>query len=1028
MQFNQLTPEELRLIREGKLPNQSGDIGLFEALDMAATLGSGALTEIGGGLRGLLGLAYGEDLNQAVKGMENVQGLAYEPRTYGAQKTLANVGTVLEPVGTFFEDLVQSAGSNTLEATGSPEAAAAAHTATELSPDLISAAASGVFFPVLRKLRKIPDDLSNVASTPPLLVNRPPEYTATVNPTSNTFSNLEQNLLDLLMVGEETGNTKMTREQIARRLRGMGMTEQMLNESGVQWKGGEPVELKGILGELRGLDRNPDLLTNAESQEIAQIWPGFKAEMLGQPGTTAADIFAAERKALLQHLRPDEVDDVLSATQGNPESLEIVLESFFEDDPDAAASVMADVEWARRDMATPAVDVDSPEAFEQRYEQVEASLLSDQAADNPIMELATQYLSADDFADAIAHLDPDDPIGTLNLAIAENTSIAQANEFLTGVESYVRRTIGAEPEARAFNMESPEIAQVIDDFWVRPWADQSFNLSDAANAELEAFITSLPGNDRRLVRNAIRNSSDSFTLAERLDDRDMDGDEIVAEIEDIVGRDAIQQYNAPDTSTTPVASPDDIDDVVAESVMDFWRGHYELSPESIEQLEGMLNNMPPTVREELRFPDGMEEFIEAVNDLPGGLNGEDIAARIGHIVNQDVRANYGKANNALTGSGPWEFENVDGTKLKVEQQRPNQFKAVKYDANGQVQSVVYGNNPDRLAEELNMERAIGGDIKWSKWRAGKPKYFQENILLTDQSVGEVTNDAHFNDKGLIAHARTSGRDVEGYGKAYFVDEIQSDAHKVGRKTSYLPATIDKETGVRVSKKDQLDQAYAAQNLLNAQLQILQSKMDNPRISPDQSAKLQAEYDVFLEKKDAASAEIDKLRELSNRVDRSEAMLDIPLQDNKWINSMVTQALNKAVERDMGGVAFSSADNQKKLYLDPIIEQHGSVDRMPPDTKKRYMEMQALYEQMYSKTIPAILKKLGKKYGVEPVRVRMSDPALNKGEGKQHWYLPITPEMKKAIKEKGVPMYGKLENPLLDRITEQPQFGGLLGLA
>jgi len=1050
MQFNQLTPEELRLIREGKLPNRASDIGLLEALDIATTLGAGAVAEVGSGLRGLLGLAYGEDLDQAVKGMETVQDLAYEPRTYGAQKTLANVGTVLEPVGTFFENLVQSAGSNTLEATGSPEAATAAHTAAELSPDLISAAASGVFFPVLRKLRKIPDDLSNVASTPPLLVNRPPEYTATVNPTSNTFSNLEQNLLDLLMVGEETGNTKMTREQIARRLSGMGMTEQMLNESGVNWTGGKPVEIRGILDELRGLDRNPDLQTLVQSQEYVPLWPGFEPSLLDSVSSRgpATDIFAAERRALLEHLRPDEVDDILSATQGNPDSLEIVLESFFEDDPDAAASVMADVEWTRQDMArgrsntdfaaidtqvgeltnqrfaafvddpatvmrqdgrwrntitatlraqgatpnqannlalwieelapgadndwriTTAIEstlppgsgeeflgamrqafeaeaqteidarmvngesistMDTPQNFAARWDQVEAEMLSNQAADDPIIEIATRYMSADTLDDALINIDRDDPIGTLSRAIAEDSSMAQADEFMTAVESYVRRTIGAEPEASAFDMESPEIAQVIDAFWAQPRANQSFILSDAANAELEAFITSLPGSDRRVVRNAIRNSSDSFDLAERLDDRDLDGDEIVAEIEDIVGQDAIQQYSAPDTPTT------------ADS----------------------------------------------------------------------------------TGPREWQFEGPNSTSLKVVQQAPNQFKAVKYDADGRVQSVVYGSNPDRLAEELNMERVVGDAVKWSKWHVGTPKYFRENVRLTDQSVGEITNDEHFNDKGLIAHARASGRDVEGYGKAYFVDEVQSDAHKIGRRTLYQSSPI--QEGVRVNTGAQLQQARAKVDILDAQLKLLQTAIDNPRTSISRSIELHDEYDNLFVKRHEAAKVIDQINEQRNKVDRGQSMFDIPLQDNKWINSMVTQSLSKAVDRDMNGIAFTSAANQDALYLKPLRDKYKSIDRMPEDVKKQYFEMQALYEQMYSKTIPAILKKLGKKYGVEPVRVRMSDPALNKGEGKQHWYLPITPEMKKAIKEKGVPMYGKLENKLLDGVSQPFKPDGLLGL-
>ena len=123
-QFKQLQADQPKIARE-------------QILDPAVTIGAGVGAEVAGGLTGLATAPF-VGAEQAQKNIEAVQeALTIQPFTEGGRETLQTIGKAIEPVAEVLEPIPQALGDFTLDLTGSPALAAAAHSTPTLALELV---------------------------------------------------------------------------------------------------------------------------------------------------------------------------------------------------------------------------------------------------------------------------------------------------------------------------------------------------------------------------------------------------------------------------------------------------------------------------------------------------------------------------------------------------------------------------------------------------------------------------------------------------------------------------------------------------------------------------------------------------------------------------------------------------------------------------------------------------------------------------------------------------------------------------
>ena len=123
-QFKQLQPDQSKIARE-------------QILEPAITVGTGAGAEIASGLVGLATAPF-VGTEQAQKNIEATQeALTVQPFTEGGRETLQTIGETIEPVAEVLAPIPKALGDFTLDLTGSPALAAAAHTAPVLAIELL---------------------------------------------------------------------------------------------------------------------------------------------------------------------------------------------------------------------------------------------------------------------------------------------------------------------------------------------------------------------------------------------------------------------------------------------------------------------------------------------------------------------------------------------------------------------------------------------------------------------------------------------------------------------------------------------------------------------------------------------------------------------------------------------------------------------------------------------------------------------------------------------------------------------------
>ena len=130
------TPDEVPWYQQAEEWTQDAARSYLGRGEAALSMVTGAIAEPIGGLVGLASVPFTEEGfgGQGQGGAGDIaeevsQALTYEPRLEEGQESLQTVGEVMQPVGEAFEAVSSGLGEATLEATGSPELAAVAHTA-----------------------------------------------------------------------------------------------------------------------------------------------------------------------------------------------------------------------------------------------------------------------------------------------------------------------------------------------------------------------------------------------------------------------------------------------------------------------------------------------------------------------------------------------------------------------------------------------------------------------------------------------------------------------------------------------------------------------------------------------------------------------------------------------------------------------------------------------------------------------------------------------------------------------------------
>lgn len=364
--------------------------------------------------------------------------------------------------------------------------------------------------------------------------------------------------------------------------------------------------------------------------------------------------------------------------------------------------------------------------------------------------------------------------------------------------------------------------------------------------------------------------------------------------------------------------------------------------------------------------------------------------------------------------------------------------------------------------------------KYSDWKRGTPIGYEETSILQDTGYPK-SRDSHFKDvEGYLGHTRSMGQKTSDGLSTRHVFEVQSGVHQEGRKSGYKSiaesdrlsdlkyalsenskdlSTVtdkitDRDTMLNIVKKmtEHDGESWAdalAGEMYNASLEypdvnrVALESLAESKLIIEATAML--EDPQYLDMYSGVPEFTDLAKELQTARAKNKALQreyegsvkalsrkseDVPLKGNVISKQSLYQNIISAIENGDDGISIANAYDQE-VFLDPLREKYGDNEsKWPTEAKKQASEARALYFQQYERTLPAMLRDIGKKYGVKPVRKKLNDPELNK-DGREHWFLPISPEMKKSIMDRGVPLYGKIDDGLLKE--RDPAFisGGLM---
>jgi hypothetical protein len=321
------------------------------------------------------------------------------------------------------------------------------------------------------------------------------------------------------------------------------------------------------------------------------------------------------------------------------------------------------------------------------------------------------------------------------------------------------------------------------------------------------------------------------------------------------------------------------------------------------------------------------------------------------------------------------------------------------------------------------------------------------------------------DPNLLAHIRVQDFKTPEGKKVLLVDEIQSDWHQAGRKRGY------REGFDRDAMKDEMKQMIRERGALVNEFTEYQSKYGD--ITPEMQAKwneFKVREEALEQKKKEIAAQVPDAPFKKNWHELAmKRVLDYAAEngyDSIAITPGAEQAKRYDLSKQIGAIEYSKSgdDNYKIKVYDPVgqpmnlnipntldasgLEQYIGKEMAEKVASQATGEPQSLagldlqvggegMKGFYDKMLPDYLNNFGKQYGaaVREAPLNYTPSAQRVAQGAQddallgqlgvdvpavaptqYHMFDITPQLRDEVKNKGLPMYGKVTMPALEGLA------------
>jgi hypothetical protein len=262
------------------------------------------------------------------------------------------------------------------------------------------------------------------------------------------------------------------------------------------------------------------------------------------------------------------------------------------------------------------------------------------------------------------------------------------------------------------------------------------------------------------------------------------------------------------------------------------------------------------------------------------------------------------------------------------------------------------------------------------------------IIETKQPRPNNFQSSHWDEPNVLAHARVNERVDEAGNALFHVEEIQSDWHQMGRERGYQVDEMPKGSS-SVKRSGVPDAPFKKSWMeMTAKRMVTQAVESGAnRLSWTPGAKQAERYDL--------SKQISRIEyEPYGANIKGESLYEVTVYDKNGNQIYYGEDLGPT---DLEGIVG-------KEMTDKIISKEGRSIKQEDPYGRDLMALEGLdlkvggegMKGFYDKMLPDFLRKLGKKYGAQ-----VGETTTN---GMKVPFLELTPELKKAVKEEGLPLF------------------------
>lgn len=352
-----------------------------------------------------------------------------------------------------------------------------------------------------------------------------------------------------------------------------------------------------------------------------------------------------------------------------------------------------------------------------------------------------------------------------------------------------------------------------------------------------------------------------------------------------------------------------------------------------------------------------------------------------------------------------ESEDIDPDSLNFEIDEDNGYLSAESDG-----WMVEAYKPD-ISELKDAEFENKSRTKWRMYAlSGGTNYREITFHMPNSNYINSAMRQHWNEGGVLAHARVQDFNTEDGKKVLFIEEIQSDWHNAGKKSGYNEGNNTKDKAYYAREIESNQQAFEEDPRYSEFEDKLKAAgyegpgigmMESLLFTRDQrgevlkrlgemSSDFSSYLDEYLKKNDDLEKEWEKAPAYKLSVP------DAPFRDN-YTDFVLKSLLRMAAEGDYDYLAWTTGKMQEERWSDKYAEG---------------------YRIEYDQEIPKFLKKYGKQWKAGLEEVWMYDP-----EHDQNYDVPaivVNDAMKESVLYEGQPQYSERDVEQANRIEELVQ--------